>query len=175
MYILLTVPYSGDQTGTRAYFYSREDCPGVSPDQWSRAVAWLRNKGSITTSKIRHGVLVKVAHFARYQQIQEPQQPTPTTAPLSAMWQKATGGSPSGRSLTTLEKLLAQHGLENVTRALERYLAATEPRYVSASRLAETFGTWLTEPKSKTQPTRGRAALTGHKGSTDYGAIDPTR
>jgi hypothetical protein len=176
LHILLTVPFSGDRIGERAFFSSREDCPDVSPDQWSRAIAWLREKKSISTTKIRHGVLIKVVNYAQYQMLNGAKQTSLPTAPLSAIWQQATGGKLSGRSLAGLERLLTSHGAEKVTTALTNYLAATESRFASIARLEETFGTWLAEPKPKTSPgpARGRSALTGHKGGTDYDAIDPT-
>lgn len=174
IHILLTVPYAGDNAGTKAYFAAREDCPGVSRDQWKRAISWLRDQGSISITRIRQGVLVKVCHFSRYQRTEGQKQGTLPTAPLMAMWQKATGGPMSGRNTTILERLLSKHGATSVSTALEHYLAATEPRYASIARLEETFGIWLAPPTPKQPQPRGRSALSGHKGTTDYGAIDPT-
>lgn len=175
IHILLTVPYVGDNAGIRAYFAARENCPGVSHDQWKRAIAWLRDQGSISITRIRQGVLIKVCHFSRYQRTEGLKQVALSTAPLTAMWQKKTGGPMSGRNSMILERLLSKHGAPAVSTALEHYLDATEARYASIARLEETFGIWLAPPTPKQpQAARGRAALSGHKGTTDYGAIDPT-
>lgn len=174
IHILLTVPYVGEDAGRRAYFAAREYCPGVTHDQWKRAIAWLRDQGSISISRIRQGVIIKVCHFSRYQHTEGPKQTTLSTAPLMAMWQKKTGGPMSGRNTMILERLLSKYGAAEVSKSLEHYLAATEARYASIARLEETFGTWLASPTPKQSPSRGRATLSGHKGSTDYGAIDPT-
>ena len=176
LHILLTVPYDGPRPGQREYFASQESIEGVTKHQWERIVAWLRSTGSITTQKTRRGIIIQVVNYARFQSLQIPKQIPLTHSRIMDMWKKVTGGEMNPRNLAMFTRLFERNEQDVVFRNWGNYLQSNEPRYLYISRFEETFGTWSSSPtprKERSFAPQGRSALSGHKGTTDYGAINP--
>ena len=67
--------------------------------------------------------------------------------PFFDLWESKLGGEPpGGESAAALKRLVDKHGQETVLQHLERYLDGVEPKYLSISKFAQTFGTWNGKP-----------------------------
>ena len=70
--------------------------------------------------------------------------------PFFELWERKLGGRMrAGQAATELRPLVEQHTEAIVLKHLEAYLDATEPRFVSLSKFAETFGTWNGRPHQR--------------------------
>lgn len=80
-----------------------------------------------------------------------PAAPRPTwLSPFAKAWQSAYGGSPNfGELAKHLKPLTDTHALGDVLDHWTRYLAATEARYASPARFAQTFGSWAKPDRSR--------------------------
>jgi len=71
-----------------------------------------------------------------------PARPNWVTA-LGAIWRERYGGEPAFGALAGhCKKLVDAHGLDEVARRFTVYVQATEARFVSPARFAQTFGDW---------------------------------
>lgn len=79
-----------------------------------------------------------------------PAAPRPTwLSPFAKAWQSAYGGSPNfGELAKHLKPLTETHLPGEVLDHWTRYLAATEARYASPARFAQTFGAWAKVDRS---------------------------
>lgn len=65
---------------------------------------------------------------------------------LGREWRDTYGGEPAyGQIGRACKKLVAEHGLDQVAVRWRNYLRATEARYASPSRFAQTYGSWGNE------------------------------
>jgi hypothetical protein len=177
IYILATVPTFGAFAGERGFHFAEEASRlRVTRDEWRGALDWLRAQGMIETSRIQHGIMIRVKNYASYQQVSTipTDKMTLFQAKISELWSTATdGGRLTIRSLAAIDRLARGRDEATVLTHLQHYLASTSPRYLSPARFVETFGTWKQPvPAAASNGRTPRQALAGHKGTTDYGRID---
>ena len=63
--------------------------------------------------------------------------------PYVEAWEQEFGGTPMlGQLMKSLGPLHTKHGTAEVLPCWKRYLAASDPLYVSPARFAQTYGAW---------------------------------
>ena len=67
--------------------------------------------------------------------------------PFADHWQRRCGNPPYGKLASVLAPLHKEHGAPETLARWSRYLDATDPKFASAHRFAETFNTWA-EPET---------------------------
>lgn len=167
------MPTGGLAAGQWVFRWEANRIPRITHDQWKRAIALLRSRGAITLKPVRQGVLITVRNWAKYQcHAAEKQLPLWFPAFASA-WADRSGGNLHPKACKDLAQLVEEHGDQAVLANWKNYLAAVEPRFLSAQKFAETFGSWAHAQKETHGRTkRTRQNLAGHAGTTDYSAFD---
>ena len=67
--------------------------------------------------------------------------------PFADHWQRRCGNPPYGKLASVLAPLHKEHGAPETLARWSRYLDATDPKFASVHRFAETFNTWA-EPET---------------------------